>query len=115
MANADLSAKVDAAAAIDEVLAAEQSVREAMEACRKEAQVVVETARDEARRVTRRATGRISRLHSRCEELCRERIEETRRDALRDAPRPELDDADIEELARAAERMATRLTRPADG
>ena len=109
------SAKVDAAAAIDHVLSAEQSVREAMEACRREAQSVLEAARDESRRITRRATGRISRLHARCDELCRARVRALRQDALKGAPRPELNDDDRQELARAAERMAARLTCPDDG
>jgi vacuolar-type H+-ATPase subunit H len=115
MAQAERSTKVDAAAAIDQVLAAEQSVREAMEACRSEARAVLETAREQARRVTRRATARISRLHARCDELCRARVRALRQDALKGAPRPELNDDDRQELARAAERMAARLTCPDDG
>ena len=115
MSGREGSAKVDAAAAIDQVLAAEQSVREAMEACRKEAQSVLETARDESRRITRRATGRISRLHARCDADCSRRIEASRREAMKDAPRDELDAGDREALARAAGRLAARLTSPDDG
>jgi vacuolar-type H+-ATPase subunit H len=115
MSGRQRSAKVDSAAAIDLVLAAEQSVRDAMEACRREAQSVLETARDESRRITRRSTGRISRLHARCDTLCAARIDASRRDAMKDAPRAELDDADHEAVALAADRLAARLTSPDDG
>lgn len=115
MSGKERSAKVDAAAAIDHVLAAEQSVREAMEACRREAQSVLEAARDESRRITRRATGRISRLHARCDALCGERIEASRQDAMKDAPRVALDGTDREAVVLAADRLAARLTSPDDG
>ncbi len=115
MSKPETQGKVDAAAAIEQVLAAEQAVREDMEACRREAQAILETAREEGRRIARRATARISRLHARCDELSEQRIADIREQALQHAPRTELNDADLEAVASAARRMAARLTRPDHG
>jgi vacuolar-type H+-ATPase subunit H len=107
--------KADAAAAIDQVLAAETAAREAMEACRKEAEAILEAARDDARAIGRRANERISRLHARCDELVRSRVAELRAQASPEAVRTRLDAADRELLAQAVERLAARLTRPGNG
>lgn len=107
--------KSDAAAAIDEVLVAETAAREAMEACRQQAESVLEAARDDARRIARIANQRVSRLHARCDQLVADRINEIRRAAGEDAVRAELNAADREELAAAVERLAARMTRPSDG
>ncbi|MEJ2515941.1 MAG: hypothetical protein P8080_06190 [Gammaproteobacteria bacterium] len=115
MSKPDSTGNVDAAAAIEKVLAAEQAVREDMESCRREAQAILETAREKGRRITRRATGRISRLHARCDELSEQRIATIRAEALAQAPRTELNDADRETVTEAARRMAARLTRPEHG
>lgn len=107
--------KSDAAAAIDEVLVAETAVREAMEACRQEADRVLDAAREDARRIARNASQRASRLHARCNQLVARQIEGIRRAAGIDAPRTELNAEDRERLAAAVARLAARLTRPSDG
>lgn len=107
--------KADAAAAIDEVLVAETAARKAMEACRQEAEELLEAAREDARRITRLATARVTKLHTRCDELVQARIAEIREDAREDAVRTELNTTDRETLARAVERLAARLTRPGNG
>ena len=105
----------EAAAAIDEVLLAESAARQAMEACREEAEAILEAAREDARRINRIANARVSKLHSRCNQLVHARISEIRKAAGEDAARSELNDADRETLTQAVERLATRLTRPDDG
>jgi vacuolar-type H+-ATPase subunit H len=105
----------DAAAAIDEVLVAETAAREAMEACRKEAEDILEAAREQARHINRRTSARISRLHARCDELVAARIAALGAAAREEAIRGELTAADRDLLARAVDRLAARLTRPADG
>lgn len=115
MSNSISPNKPDAAAAIDEVLVAETAARQAMEACRTEAEEILESAREDARRINRLATGRVTKLHSRCSELVRSRIAEIRAAAGEDAVRTELNDADREMLAQAIERLAARMTRPGNG
>jgi len=115
MSENDRPRSSDAAAAIDDVLAAETTARQAMEACRKTAEETLEAAREDARRIRRRANQRISRLHNHCDQRVRERIESLRKDAAQDAVRTELDAADREMLARAVERLARQLTRRGDG
>ena len=105
----------DAAAAIDEVLVAETAAREAMQACRMEAEELLEAAREDARRINRLANARATKLHTRCDELVQARIAEIRDAAGKDAVRTELNAADRETLARAVERLAARLTRPGNG
>jgi vacuolar-type H+-ATPase subunit H len=105
----------DAAAAIDEVLVAETAAREAMQACRKEAEDILEAAREDARRIGRLANGRVSKLHARCSELVTARVNAIRAAAHDDAVRTELNDADRELLAQAVDRLAARLTRPGNG
>jgi hypothetical protein len=105
----------DAAAAIDEVLVAETAAREAMEACRKEAEDILEAARELARHTNRRTTARITRLHARCDELVVARIAALRAAAREEAVRSELNATDRDRLARAVDRLAARLTRPTDG
>jgi vacuolar-type H+-ATPase subunit H len=107
--------KPDAAAAIDEVLVAESAARQAMEACSKEAEEILAAAREDARRINRLATGRVTKLHSRCNELVASRVAEVRAAAHEDAVRTELNGADREMLAMAAERLAARMTRPGNG
>lgn len=107
--------KSDAAAAIDEVLVAETAAREAMEACRQEAESVLDAAREDARRIARVANQRVSKLHARCDQLVAERIDEIRGAAGDDPARAALDAGDREKLAAAVERLAARLTRPSDG
>ena len=105
----------DAAAAIDDVLVAETAARQAIEACRKEAEANVEAAREDARRIARLANARVSKLHARCDELVATRTREIRAAAREEAVRTELNDADRELLAEAVKRLAARLTRPGDG
>lgn len=105
----------DAAAAIDEVLLAESAARQALEACRQEAETLVEAAREDARRITRIANQRVTRLHNHCDGLVRERIGARRAEAREDAVRTELNTADREMLRAAVGRLAARLTRPGDG
>lgn len=107
--------KSDAAAAIDEVLVAETAAREAMEACRREAEGILEAAREDARRIARLANQRVSKLHARCDRLVTDRIDEIRRAGGEDVLRAELDAADRERLADAVARLAARLTRPDHG
>ncbi|MFU8822034.1 MAG: hypothetical protein ACNA8G_10825 [Gammaproteobacteria bacterium] len=107
--------KADAAAAIDEVLVAETAARQAMEACRQEAEELLEAAREDARRINRLAIARVTKLHTRCNELVQARIAEIRVAAREDAVRTELNATDRETLARAVERLAARLTRPGNG
>jgi vacuolar-type H+-ATPase subunit H len=110
-----ISPQADAAAAMDEVLLAETAVRQAMEACRQEAETMLEAAREDARSINRRATVRVTKLHKRCSELLSTRIAATRDAALQDGIRTELNAADRETLAQAVDRLAVRLTRPGDG
>lgn len=105
----------DAAAAIDEILVAETAARRAMEACRGEAEEILEAAREDARHINRRANLRITRLHNRCSELVAASIADIHAQAGVDAFRDELDDRDRELLARAVNRLATRLTWPGHG
>lgn len=107
--------KADAAAAIDEVLTAETAARQAMEACRREAENVLEAAREHARAIARIANARVSKLHSRCDALLATRTAEIRAAAREEAVRTELNAADRELLAKAVERLAARLTRPGHG
>ena len=107
--------KADAAAAIDEVLVAETAARQAMEACRNEAEDILEAAREDARRTGRLANARISKLHARCDQLVNTRIAGIRAAAREDAVRTELNAADREMLAEAVDRLAARLTRRGDG
>lgn len=107
--------KADAAAAIDEVLVAETAARQAMEACRKEAEDVLEAARENAREIARIANARVSKLHSRCDALLTTRVAEIRATATEEAVRTELNDADRDLLAKAVDRLAARLTRPGHG
>jgi hypothetical protein len=105
----------DAAAAIDEILVAETAARQAMEACRGEAEEILEAAREDARRNNRRTTQRITRLHNRCSELVATAIANIHAEAGVDAFRDALDDHDREVLAQAVDRLATRLTWPGHG
>jgi vacuolar-type H+-ATPase subunit H len=105
----------DAAAAIDEVLVAESAARQAMEACRQEAEGILAAAREDARRIARIANARVSKLHTRCDELVGTRVKEIRAAARKDAVRTELDASDRETLARAVQRLAARMTRPGHG
>lgn len=105
----------DAAAAIDEVLVAETAARQAMEACRKEAEDILEAAREDTRQINRVANQRITRLHARCNALVNSRVTEIRAAAREAAVRTELDIADRELLTRAVDRLAARLTRPNNG
>lgn len=105
----------DAAAAIDEVLVAETAARQAMEACRKEAEGILEAAREDARQINRVANQRITRLHARCDELVNSRIAGIRSAASKAAVRTELNGADRELLTRAVDRLAARLTRSGNG
>jgi vacuolar-type H+-ATPase subunit H len=105
----------DAAAAIDEILVAETAARRAMEACRGEAEDILEAAREDARRINRRTTQRITRLHNRCSELVATAIANIHTEAGAEAFRGALDDHDREVLARAVNRLATRLTWPGHG
>lgn len=107
--------KADAAAAIDEVLVAETAARQAMEACRKEAEDVLEAAREDARAIARIANARVSKLHSRCDALLAARTAEIRATATQEAVRTELNDPDRDLLAQAVARLAARLTRPGHG
>jgi vacuolar-type H+-ATPase subunit H len=115
MSDKTLPSQSDAAAAIDEVLGAETAAREAMETCRKEAEAVLEAAREDARRIARTASARVSKLHTRCDQLVNARITEIREAAEQEAVRTELNAADREMLAKAVARLAARLTRPANG
>lgn len=115
MSDNDRPSSSDAAAAIDDVLAAESAARQATEACRKTAEDTLEAAREDARRIRRRANRRLSRLHKHCDRLVRDRVEEVRAAARKDAVRTELNAADREMLARAVEGLARRLTRSGDG
>lgn len=101
-----------AAQAIDEVLAAETAAHEAMEASHQQAEELLEAAREDARRINRIANQRASRLSTRCDALVEQRIVELRAAAVREAVRSELNDADHQQLKRAIERLATRLTQP---
>jgi vacuolar-type H+-ATPase subunit H len=105
----------DAAAAIDEVLLAESAARQATEACRQEAESILEAAREDARRITRIANQRVTRLHNNCDGLVRERIDAIRANARKESIRTELDAADRDMLKQAVDRLAARLTRPGDG
>lgn len=115
MSNHSSPNKADAAAAIDEVLVAETVARQAMEACSLEAEQLLDAAREDARGINRLATRRVTRLHLRCDELVKSRVAEMRAAARKDAVRTELNAADREILARAVERLAARMTRPANG
>lgn len=115
MAKNDRPRSSDAAAAIDDVLAAETTARQAMEACRKTAEETLEAAREDARRIRRRANQRLSRLHNHCDQRVRERIEKLRSHAEQDAIRTELNAADRRMLERAVEHLARQLTRRGDG
>lgn len=115
MSNSVHPNKADAATAIDEVLVAETAARQAMEACRQQAEAILEAARDDARRINRLANERVSKLHKRCDELTAARIAEIRAAARTDAVRTELNAADRDLLATAVERLAARLTRSPDG
>lgn len=115
MSNSAKPIRADAATAIDEVLVAETAARQAMEACRQQAEAILETAREDARRINRIANERVSKLHNRCDELTAARIAEIRAAAGEDAVRTELNAADRDLLATAAERLVARLTRSPDG
>jgi len=86
-----------------------------MEACRKEAEDILEAASEDARRIHRLANQRVSKLHARRNELVAARIAEIRAAASKDAVRTELNAADRELLAQAVDRLAARLTRPGNG
>lgn len=105
----------DAAAAIDEVLLAESAARQATQACRQEAESILEAAREDARRINRIANARVTKLHTHCDALVRQRIEAIRAAARVEAVRTELNTADRDMLRQAVERLAARLTRPGDG
>ena len=105
----------DAAAAIDEVLLAESATRQATQACREEAERTLEAAREDARHINRIANARITKMHNHCDLLMRDRIESIRATARQEAVRTELNAADREMLKQAVNRLAARLTRPADG
>ena len=115
MSNHVSASQSDAAAAMDEVLVAETATRQAMEACRKEAEEILEAAREDARRITRIANSRVSKLHARCDQLVNSRVAEIRAAAREEAVRTELHAADRELLAAAVDRLAARLTRPGHG
>ncbi|NGX17058.1 hypothetical protein [Wenzhouxiangella sp. XN24] len=108
------SPKSEAATAIDEVLVAETAARQAMEACREAAEQCLEAAREDARRINRRANQRVSRLHAHCDAIVEARIGKIRAAASEEAVRTELNAADRDMLAQAVDRLAARLTRPAD-
>jgi vacuolar-type H+-ATPase subunit E/Vma4 len=86
-----------------------------MQACRKEAEDILEAAREDARRIGRLANRRVSKLHARCSELVTARVTAIRAAAREGAVRTELNDADRELLAQAVDRLAARLTRPGNG
>lgn len=52
--------------AMNTVLRAERDAREAIDACRAEAERTLAEAREQARRIARRTDARISALHTRC-------------------------------------------------
>ncbi len=99
-----------AAMAIDQVLAAEAGVRQAMQDCNEQAEQIVEAAREDARRILRTANHRAGGLHERCDRLIEEAVRTLREQASQHRTSDELDPSDLAQVDDAVARVAARLT-----
>ena len=96
--------------AINRVLAAEKSARDAVELCRAEARQAVNRARLQSRQILERADERIGLLHHRCEESVSSRLAQLAAEAKR-IPERAVVGPEMEERLRAACRnLAEQMT-----
>ena len=103
-----------AEAAMNRVLAAEQDAARAIEQCEREADAILQDARQRARRIASRTDERIALINQRI----RQRLQKQLAEAERQARRSEQEDADDSRTARLDEvvaGLAARLTGGADG
>lgn len=103
-----------AEAAMNRVLAAEQDAARAIEQCEREADAILQDARQRARRIASRTDERIALINQRI----RQRLQKQLAEAERQARRSEHEDADDSRTARLDEvvaGLAARLTGGADG
>ena len=108
---ADRPPQSTAAASMERVLRAERGVEESVAECHREAERMLEKARDHARHITHRTDRRISALHARCSASIEAQIETMRRDAAAAERRKALRERDRDCLSLAVERLAAKLTR----
>ena len=103
-----------AEAAMNRVLTAEQDAARAIEQCEREADAILQAARQRARRIASRTDERITLINQRI----RQRLQKQLAEAERQARRSEHEDADDSRTARLDEvvaGLAARLTGGADG
>jgi vacuolar-type H+-ATPase subunit H len=103
-------ATVEVELAVNRVLAAERDAAQAVERCRREAQVLVEQGRQRARRVLDRAEARIARAHATSDRSLEMRLAEIRAASASLAGRPLVEEADLARVQDAVPRLAAELS-----
>jgi vacuolar-type H+-ATPase subunit H len=98
------------AEAMDKVLAREREAQEQLESCRKEAEQILADARETARHIQETTQRRISRIHAASNRATAARIRDMRRETSKKTAAIDYEPTQSEAVARAASRLARRLT-----
>lgn len=98
--------------AMDRVLASEREAQAQLETCRAEADQILARARDSVRRIQETTQRRISRIHAAANRATAARIRDMRRETSRKSAAIDYEPTQSEAVARAASRLALRLTSP---
>jgi vacuolar-type H+-ATPase subunit H len=106
------SASVDAA--INRVLAAEQSAREAIADCRKQARTLLDEARERAHRIEKSAEARISTITTLSNLGINRAIAGIEAQAISLTEKPEVSDAQVKRLGQMIDRLIDEMTGAAE-
>jgi hypothetical protein len=96
--------------AINRVLEAEAVALQAVEACRREAQGIVDGGRRASRRIVERADARIARVHAVTDRLLARRLAEIQAESARLSGRDLFEEADLARVRDALPQLAAELT-----
>lgn len=96
--------------AMDRVLAAEREAQEQLEACQVEADRIIAAAREKTRGIQETTRGRIGRIHAASNRETAARIRSMRRETAKKSAAIDYEPTQSEAVARAARRLARRLT-----
>jgi len=110
MADRPTGRTTSVAEAMDRVLDSEREAQEQLVSCRTEADQILADARDTARRIQETTQRRISRIHAASNRATAARIRDMRRETSRKSAAIDYEPTQSEAVARAARRLAGRLT-----
>lgn len=96
--------------AMNRALASERQALDAIEVCEQEAQMDVESARQQARSLSERTDRRIRDLHLRCVRATQEIVDTMVSEDAREAEQTDWPESREKALAAAVDRLANRLT-----